>query len=548
MLTSLEVTDFVNVSHALLELPDKGFCALTGETGVGKSLLIDALGLALGARLDRDYVLSGKQKAEVGVAFDVGGNPEALQWLRDSGMEGDGGELIVRRTIDSRRKSKSYINGKMATLAQLGELVGLLVGLCGQHEHLRLRQAARRRELLDTAAGALELAEKTAQLHGLWKESCALLARTEEAAGKAQERITEIREVLAEIELTGLTAEKWAAENDLLTVQGNAEEIGGLYAEIGDGVDAVAGNIAKVAGKASRLADLMPSAKNISEQANDISRMADDLARDHKRIGEAIGEVDQQALEQAEAFVSEVHRLARKHKVASPLELLEYADSLRKELGGLESVSVKEAQARVEKAKKDLLAQAARLTKARAKEAKSLSEKVCGTLRRLGMPQARFEIALEPRDEVSQHGAEDIVFLFAARKTLKLSDLGEVASGGELSRASLAFFAHVGGDGNKDMVFDEVDTGIGGKTAAHVGGLLSALGDDRLVLCVTHLPQVAAAARHHWIVKMGEDGLARLEFAQGADREEEIARMLAGRKITEASRNNAREILATASA
>ena len=548
MISSLEVTDFANISHALLELPQEGFCALTGETGVGKSLLIDALALALGARLERDFVRHGTGKAEVSVAFDVGGNPEALGWLRENGMDDDNGELVVRRSIDSSRRSRARINGKMATLAQLGELVGMIVGICGQHEHLRLRQPARRRELLDVAAGASELARDVAYAHDLWRVSRADLATVEKRAFEAQERVTKIEEFLAEIDEIGLTAERWRVDNERLSLQGNAAEIGELYSTLGERIESVEGDFATLADIAARLAALLPSAKPIADQIADMVSLSNDLSRDHARMADAVGEVDQEALEQAETLVSEAHRLARKHGSLGPLELLEHAEELRKDLAGLAAVSVEEATARVKAAKKDMLGKAGELSKARAGEARSLSSKVRNALRKLGMPGARFEISLEQREEVSRHGAEEVAFRFCARKSMPMSDLGEVASGGELSRASLALFALVGGDGDKDLVFDEVDTGIGGKTAAHVGSLLSELGKGRLVLCVTHLPQVAAAARHHWIVSADEDGMAELEFAEGKTREEEIARMLAGRKVTEASRNNAREILATASA
>lgn len=547
MLTALEVSDFANVSHALLELPEEGYCALTGETGVGKSILVDALALASGARLDRDFVRSGRERAELSASFDVGGNKAVCEWLERSGMADEGGELVVRRAIDRNRRSRAHVNGRAATLAQLGELVGALVGICGQHEHLRLRDAARRRELLDRSAKAQGPARDTAAAYEKWKEACAALEEAKKGAEAARGRIGEIEEFLAEVDALGLTEKRWEEESGLLAKQGNVAEIGELHRAVGEGIDALEGGLSGIKPAASRLAELLPEAKGVADQVRDMSILASDLSRDHARLGESTGEVDRESLERAEAFVSEAHRLSRKHKAVGPPELVALADRMRKELEEIGSADVGAAERRVADALKKYEAAAKRLTAARRKEAKGLSGRVRGTLRQLALPHARFEIALDPRDGPSRHGAEDVAFRFAARKTMDMSELGEVASGGELSRTSLALFAEVGGDGNKDMVFDEVDTGIGGKTAAHVGRLLAELGAGRLVLCVTHLPQVAAAARHHWIVRTDEEGLATLEFAEGSVREEEIARMLAGRRITEASRVNAREILATAS-
>lgn len=547
MLTALEVSDFANVSHALLELPEEGYCALTGETGVGKSILVDALALASGARLDRDFVRSGRDRAELSASFDVGGNPAALEWLARNGMEDDGGELVVRRGIDRNRRSRAHVNGRAATLAQLGEIVGTLVGICGQHEHLRLRDAARRRELLDRSAKAQGRAAAVSAACEKWKDACAALEEAKKGAEAARGRIGEIEGFLAEVDMLGLTEQRWEEESGLLAKQGNVAEIGELHRAVGEGIGALEGGLSGIKPAAARLAELLPDAKAVSDQVRDLSILASDLSRDHARLGESTGEVDRESLERAEAFVSEAHRLSRKHRAVGPPELIALADRMRKELEEIGSADVGAAERKVAEALGRYEAAAKKLTAARRKEARSLSGRVRNTLRQLALPHARFEIALDPRDAPSRHGAEDVAFRFAARKTMDMSELGEVASGGELSRTSLALFAEAGGDGSKDMVFDEVDTGIGGKTAAHVGRLLAELGAGRLVLCVTHLPQVAAAARHHWIVRTDEEGLAALEFAEGKVREEEIARMLAGRRVTEASRVNAREILATAS-
>ena len=547
MLSMLEVSDYVNVKHATLELPQTGFCALTGETGVGKSLLVGAIALCLGARLERDIVRHGGKKAEVSAAFDISGHPGVLAFTNKAGIDCDDGMLIARRSVDTSRKSRAYINGKLSTLTQLGETIGQLAVLLGQHEHLRLKKSGHRRQLLDCAAGATDLAYKTNVAYEDWHRAKKALEEAKKKAGEIESRASEIKEAVSEIDLIGLTAASWKENNELLTMQSNAVEINELYKRLREGLDSAEGTLFSLASDSERLAELLPSSVEIAKQLSEMSGLVSDLARDMSRISESVVEVDKETLAQAEGFVSEAHRLSRKHKVLGPIQLMEHAEKLRGMLEKLGGFDVDVAKAKESRAMAKLVDQAKALTKARMGEAKKLSAKVQESLRMLGMKQARFEVALEKLGEISRQGAEEVSFRLASRKTGRLSDLGEVASGGELSRASLALFTHVSDD-NKDMIFDEVDAGVGGKVAAYVGSQLSALGEKRLVLCVTHLPQVAAAASHHWIVSTDKEGLAELKLVEGKDREEEVARMLAGRKITEASRNNAREILATASA
>ena len=546
MLTAVEVRDFVNIAHARLPLPAAGFCALTGETGVGKSLLIDALSAALGLKLRRRLLRKGAEAAEVALSFDLGGRAGALNLLKRHGLAAPGGELVARRVIDAQGRSRAYVNGSLVGVGQLAEIVGGLVAICGQNEHVRLRQAARRRELLDMAAKALPDAALVAARFQAHQEAAARLAAAEAAAAQDAERLAALQEELNELDGLGFAPEAWEEQNRLLTQQENMAEIGELRGGLDAALDELGTRLAQAQEQGRRLAALLPEAAGVGEDLAALNALAADAARALAKLGEGLGEVDRSALEEAEAYVAEALRLARRHRLPDPAGLPRLRAAKAAELAGLGGGDVKELRRAAAKAAEDWRAAAAVLSEKRGAAAPRLGRQVQDSLRQLGMPGARFAIELRPAAGVARTGAEDVGFGFAARRQGNLGDLGEVASGGELSRLTLALFSHAGGDGARAMVFDEVDAGISGKTAAHVGSLLARLGAERLVLCVTHLPQVAAAAASHWLVRADEDGLASFELIEGAAREEEIARMLAGKKITAASRSNAKEILATA--
>ena len=547
MLAAIEVKDFASIEHARLAVPATGFCVLTGETGVGKSLLIDALAAALGLKLRRRLVRKGSGQAEIALAFDLQGRVSALNLLKRHGLAAPDGELVARRVIDAQGRSRAYLNGSLVPVGTLAEVVGSLVGICGQNEHIRLKQAVRRRELLDMAAKALPDAAQVATCHQAHLDAIRKLEQAEAAAERDAERLAALDAELLELDELDFTLEAWEERNLLLTQHENAAEIGQLRAGLGAQLDELSGQLAGVQAEAKRLAELLPAAAKANEDIAALAAVADDAARELSKLeGDAV-ESDRGAIEEAEAFVAEALRLARKYRLPAPQDLPALRAERAAERAQLGGADVAGLRAAAQEAEEQWRQAAEQLSAKRKQAAPRLARQVQASLRQLGMPAARFAIELQQLSAPAKQGLEEVAFGFAARRQGKLGEPGEVASGGELSRLTLALFSHAGGDGGRDMVFDEVDAGISGKTAAHVGSLLGRLGSDRLVLCVSHLPQVAAAATTHWLVRADADeGTASFEQIEGAAREEEIARMLAGKRITATSRSNAREILATA--
>lgn len=545
MLASIEVHDFAYIEQARFELPAHGFCVLTGETGVGKSLLIDALALALGGRLTRGVVREGAQQAEVSLLLALPVATSLRQQLAEQGFGQVGDELLVRRTIDGNRRSRAYINGRAATVGQLAELTGRLVSICGQHEHLLLRASDHRRELLDATANSAQTVVATATAYGNWKQAQSELEQAVAGAEKVAGRIAELQAIVADCQGLSLSTERWQEQNRILTLQGSAAELSELHGQLNAALSEATQVLAQCRSVVQRLAELDPRVKELAEQLTSLEVIGQEADREASQLPGDSDELDPAALVEAESFVAECHRLARRFRLVGPEALPEFLTEVQAELNSLTAADVGALENNVAAARKTWDEAAAALSTKRAAAGAKLDRQVQGTTRRLGMPTARFGVQLEPRAAPSPHGAETVNFGFAARKSGELADLAEVASGGELSRISLALFTHAVGAHAGALVFDEVDAGVGGRAAANVGSLLAELGEQRLVLCVTHLPQVAAEAQHHWLVS-AESGTAIFTAVTGTRREEEIARMLAGRTVTKASRDNAKDILAAA--
>ena len=551
MLRSLSIRDFVIVDRLELEF-SPGFTVLTGETGAGKSILIDALAMVLGARADPVVVRAGAERAEVSAEFDRPGS-ELARWLADNELSGDDDALLVRRVIEPSGRSRGYINGRAATLAQLREAGEFLVDIHGQHQHQSLTRPAAQRELLDGYGDLTASAAKVAELYRAWQQRRASRAALEtNAAAYAAER-ERLEWQARELEGLKLKAGEWAEltaeharlahaagliEGAQMGVEALAESEGSTLAQLNVVVGKL-GSLVEHDGRLQEIVALLESARiELQEAAHALRRYGERVDLDPGRLREAGQRMDA------------IHAAARKYRVR-PEELPATLEEVRARLaemgGGGDLEALRELE---EEALGACAAEAKKLSAGRKRAGKKLSEEVTDQMQTLAMEGGRFEVGLAAGTEVAAHGLESVEFLVAAHKGMAPQPLAKVASGGELSRLSLAVqtvttrVAQV-----PTLIFDEVDAGIGGRVAEIVGKMLKQLGARHQVMCITHLPQVAATADRQWqVTKTSANGkvLSRVAPLQGNDRVEEIARMLGGVKITETTRRHAAEMLKSA--
>jgi DNA repair protein RecN (Recombination protein N) len=549
MLRSLTIRDFVIVDRMELDFP-AGFTVLTGETGAGKSILIDALALTLGERSDAIVVRRGAERADIGAEFAVSGQPEVTRWLSQNDLCGDEGTCLLRRVIEASGRSRGFINGRPATLAQLRELAERLVDIHGQHQHQSLLRPAAQRELLDGYSGALPAAGAVRERFRAWQkrreDRIAFEANAAAFAAERDELQWRVRELealhLAEGEWGELTAEHATLAHAATLIEaaqaGTDTLLEGEHSSLAQ-TNAVIHRLSGLVAHDARLRELLEVLESAQIQLKE-------AAHNLRRYGERL-ELDPQRLREVEHRLEAVHSAARKYRVA-PEELPATLDAARTRLHELGEGGDAESLRRLEEeALAACNAEAKKLSALRGKGAAKLSDEVTRAMQTLAMAGGRFEVALSPLAEATGYGLESIEFLVAAHKGMQPQPLGKVASGGELSRLSLAIqtvtsrLAQV-----PTLIFDEVDAGIGGGVAEIVGRMLKALGRTSQVMCITHLPQVAASADQQWQVSKATTSgqvLTRLTVLDKAQRLEEIARMLGGVKITETTRKHAAEML-----
>jgi DNA repair protein RecN (Recombination protein N) len=549
MLRSLNIRDFVIVDRMDLEFTP-GFTVLTGETGAGKSILIDALALVLGGRGEALVVRQGAERAEIGAEFDIGRLEEVQRWLRENELAGDAETLLVRRVIDGGGRSRSFINGRAATLAQLREAGEFLVDIHGQHQHQSLTRAAAQRALLDAYGGLDAQAASVAQLHREWRrlgEQCAAFEAN--AAAFAAER-EQLEWQVRDLEALNFSTDEWQALNGEHARLAHAAS---LIEAAQYGLDALSegegASLAQLNGVIARLNGLLEydaGLKPILEVLEPAQIQLQEAVYALRHYGERL-DVDPQRLRSAEQRLDAIHSAARKYR-AAPEQLPEMLAKARARLAELgESADAGALRKREQAAHAACVAEAKKLSVARRKAAKKLSEQVTEAMQQLAMAGGTFDIALDALDTVAAHGLEQIEFRVSAHKGMVPQALARVASGGELSRVSLALQSVVSQVAQvPTLIFDEVDAGIGGRVAEIVGKLLNRLGKKHQVMCITHLPQVAASADQQWQVsKNTANGkvLSRLTVLDKTQRVEEIARMLGGVRITETTRRHAAEML-----
>jgi DNA repair protein RecN (Recombination protein N) len=552
MLTQLQIRDFAIIESAELEL-SAGLTALTGETGAGKSILVDAVMLAIGARADAGVVRHGCERAEISAVFDLTGNAAAGDWLRAQELDEDG-EVILRRTIGSDGRSRAYINGQTQPLQQVRALGERLIDIHGQQEFLTLTRREAQRDLVDAHGGhsalLLPVADLARQLRTLDKELMTLRG----AASDRDSRLDLLRyqvQELAALSLENGEVDQLLAESQRLAHRGRLAQaaqaaLGFLYE--GEGHDAHA-----LVGRA--VATLRPVA-DLDPKLSPAIALVDEALIPLKEAGRALAdyldslEVDPRRQEFVESRIASIEQLARKHRV-EPEALHAVLGELERELTALEraDITVVELERQAAAVRAEYDRSAAALTQARTAAAQALARSVTALMRGLGMPGGVFEIAVGAHDGPPDPTGRDVIeFLVSANPGQPPKPIAKVASGGELSRISLAVqvaAAHQS-TGPSCMIFDEVDAGVGGAVAEMVGRELAALGRRGQALCVTHLPQVASQADHHLRVAKLSDGKTsrtRLSVLSSEERVEELARMLAGVEVTDTARSHARELL-----
>ncbi|MGI9045898.1 MAG: DNA repair protein RecN [Burkholderiales bacterium] len=549
MLTTLSIRNFIIVESAELEF-SSGFTVLTGETGAGKSVLIDALALALGERADSSVVRGGCDRAEISAGFEIGESGALGRWLSDNDLTGDAGVCLMRRAIDAQGRSRGFINGRACTLAQMREAGELLVDIHGQHAHQSLLKAAMQRELLDTYGGLQERVATVAASYREWRSVRDKRITVDAAAATFAAQQDELQWQLRELDALQLADGEWQqinieyarlahAASLLETAQSGIELLSEAEGACLTQLHAFSARVTSQIDYDPALHELLgliePARIQLQEAVYFLRHYQERLDLDPDRYA------------RAEQRLAVLHAAARKFRV-QPEALPALLSELRARIAELQQTSDRAALVEREAAAEACYREAAaRLSTDRKRAARELSLKVSVAMGEMAMSGSRFEIALTPLAEAAASGLERIEFLVATQTGAEPSALGKIASGGEMSRISLAIqtvtsqLAHV-----PTLIFDEVDAGIGGRVAEIVGRMLHKLGRKRQAMCITHLPQVAAAADQQWqVVKTsGRNGAScRIILLNEAARAEEIARMLGGVKITDATRRHAEEML-----
>ncbi|MCI0733888.1 MAG: DNA repair protein RecN [Methylococcaceae bacterium] len=553
MLCSISIRDLAVVESLELDLP-RGLTVLTGETGAGKSILLTAMGLALGDRADSGFIRPGSDKAEINLQFDLSGCHGALAWLTQQELADDC-TLIVRRILNSDGRSKAFINGSAVNLQMLQQLGENLIDIHGQHAHLSLMHREEQCRILDQAAGNQNLLDETTRLYQEWSKLGERLRKERERSSNAQQRLElagfQIRE-MEQCDIENLDYRKLVDEHALaanlekVLSTGQAQldrlqdnDYHSINSLLGETIRALS-EFSGIAAEFGSIVELLDDARiQVQESARLLGRYLDSL------------EIDPGRLEALDQRLSILHNLARKHQT-TPENLAAVLHNLREEMQRIEhgAENITQIETRLDQIHEQYLALAQTVSDRRKQAAVPLQDKITRIIRELGMPQGEFRIELQASSDPcvpKSKGFDLVEFCVTTNPGLPARPLGKIASGGELSRISLALqVAAIDSNTTPTMVFDEVDSGIGGGVAEIVGQRLRALGNSRQVFCITHLPQVAAQSHHHLLVeKISPEGQTRsiVRALTSDQRRAEIARMLGGVKITDQTLAHAREML-----
>ena len=553
MLLALSLSDFVIVDQLKLNF-ETGFTVLTGETGAGKSITLDAIGLLLGDKADYGQVRQGAKEARLSALFDISQLPQLQAQLHEQGFLNDGSnELAIRRIIDAKGKSRSFINNQAATLAQLKQIGSQLIDIHGQNAHHSLNHETAQRELLDAFANHQESVQAVKTAYHQWQQAKKALHDAQNQAETLEierERLEWQYNELAQLHLRPNEWEQLSQSHDSLAHAAELLQAAQFTEDTLDGDNGIQRQLYQCQKTLTQLSHIEPRFAESLQLLASIEAELSEVSANMRDVA-AYVEINPNELAAQEARLSELVSMARKYRV-EPEELLAKQTEIEAALAALEAAAdIAALEAAVQQSEQAYFNLAQPLSHRRQQTAERLSQETTAHMQELAMKGAHFHIELLPCPP-SAHGLEHIQYQVAANKGSALRPLNKVASGGELARISLALqvvtsqYTHV-----PTLIFDEVDTGIGGGVAEIVGKALRALGKQHQVLAVTHLPQVAACGEHHWQVYKHSDGeqtISQINILNKKGRTEEIARMLGGEVLTDLTRRHAAELLTLSSA
>ena len=550
MLTQLTVSQFAIAEQVDLQF-DQGMTALTGETGAGKSIVLDALSLTLGGRSDAAMVREGAKRADIAATFDIEQIPQAREWLEAHDLDEDN-DCILRRVIRRDGRSRGYINGQPCTVQDLRELGALLMDIHSQHQHQSLMRKDTHSRLVEEFAGVTDLADQVREAFRAWQKTRKKLNALQDDEDERNARTELLRYQVEELDRLALGNDELPQLEQEQKQLNSAEDVLRQCHEANqlctEGEPSAAGMLQQALQQLGQLpvelASLTDTVKMLEEASIQVQEAGDNLRHlvdDYP--------CDPQRLADVEERLSTIYELARKHRV-SPEELCAHHQRLSDELARLDDGegSLEQLAEQAEAQRRDYDSLAQQLTKARSEAGEALDEKVAHELQALSMPGVTFltRLTTNAGEQPAAHGNEEVEFLVSTNAGQPPRPLGRVASGGELSRISLAIQVVVAQTSTiPTLVFDEVDVGIGGGVAEVVGRLLRTLGNNGQILCVTHLPQVATQAHQHLFVSKltrDEHTVSRVDKLERNDRIHEVARMLGGVDLTEQTVAHAREM------
>ena len=553
MLLALSLKDFVIVQQLHLNF-QTGFTVLTGETGAGKSITLDALSLLLGDKADYSQVRTGANDAQLSALFDLSELPHLAQQLREQGLlDEDSTELSIRRIIDAKGKSRSFINNQAATLAQLKTIGSQLIDIHGQNAHHSLNQESAQRHLLDAFSGSLNLVEQTKTAYQNWQQAKTALSDAKNQTEQLEIERERLEWQFNELEQLGTHDGEWETLSTRFDTLSHAAELlqaVGEAQEYIDGDDGMQTLLSRCYRTLQPLSDIEPRFTECLSLLDSVEAELSEITHQLGRVENRI-EINPNELAAQEERMREIMSMARKYRI-EPNELPEKQNSIQAALLDLEAAADIEAlQKTVDETHAIYQQFAQKLSQARQKAAKKLGKETTEYMQQLAMKEAQFHIELLPT-QPSANGLEQVQYQVSANKGTPLRPLNKVASGGELARISLALQVVTSQYTQlPTLIFDEVDSGIGGAVAETVGKALHTLGQQHQVLAVTHLPQVAACGDHHWQVakhSQGEQTISNICILTETERIDEIARMLGGEVITDTTKQHATEMLKMAQA